>query len=318
MKKNFKSIKATIIMGLLLISMFVAIAPSTSAAILYSLQSYVNAEYDVDITNIPIIPRGTGKAFTINITYGVTVSGGIFNLIGTFMREIHRGRVVTIKIDTFEYPEWASVSISQEPTATVDDIPQTYKATVTVKVDEDAPAFGKGDIKIRITIPKVGLIDGTQKEIEIPFSAGYLPIVDHRFVEGQNKIIGPMDTAVFPIDIINLGNARTKVSFELISIPEGWAAIIADYVFIEEGEGSKAKVYLTIKPPKGFGYHDETKNIVVEYIPRMAERPEFEGVEGTISVLVESRGFSVIGIEVVLLPLIMIIVIIYLLYHFGI
>jgi hypothetical protein len=232
------------------------------------------------------------------------------------MKSIHLGRTFPIQIDAFEHPEWATVSISQEPTVTVQPFETSYPVLITVKLAEDAPAFGKGDIKIRITVPTVGLIEGTSKEVEIPFSAGYLPIVSHEFVKGQSEIIGPMDTAVFPIDIENLGNARTKVSFEISYIPPGWSAIIADKVFIEEGEGSKSKVYLTVKPPKGFGYHDDTATITIKYTPQMAENPDFIGKTEPINVLVESRGFSIIGGEIVLFPVIIIIVILFLLYHF--
>ena len=162
------------------------------------------------------------------------------------------------------------------------------------------------------------MIDGTSKEVEIAFSAGYIPLVYHEFLEGQNKIIGPMDTAEFPIDIINMGNARTEVVFEIKNVPDGWSAIITDDILVEEGEGSKSTVYLTVKPPKGFGYHDDTASILVKYTPWMAENPQFIGNSKSINVLVESRGFSVIGIEIVILPIIIIIVVLLLLYNFVI
>jgi len=318
MTKNFRSVKATLIMGILLVSLSAAMVPTTSAGLLYSLQSFVNVDYDVNITNVPIQPRSTGRAIKLDITYGITVSGGIFNLLGEFLRNLHDGRTVTIEIDPFEYPEWASVSVSSWPTATVQREEKLYPVTLTVKIDEDAPAFGKGDIKIKVTVPKVGLIDGIEKEVEIPFSAGYIPLVTHEFLEGNNKIIGPMDTAEFPIDIINLGNARTEVIFEIINVPDGWSAIITDDIIIEEGEGSRFTIYLAVKPPKTFGYHDDSASIAIRYTPWMAENPQFAGEAKPMNVLVESRGFSVVGIEIVILPIIIIVVVLLLLYHFVI
>ena len=110
--------------------------------------------------------------------------------------------------------------------------------------------------------------------------------------KGNTKLIGPTDTAEFPIEIINMGNARTEVIFEIVNVPDRWSAIITDDIIVEEGEGSKTTVYLAVKPPKDFGYHDERASISVRYTPMMAENPQFEGKSKPINVLVESRGFT--------------------------
>jgi hypothetical protein len=306
-------------MGILLVSLSAALVPTTSAGILYNLQSYVNVYYNsTEITNIPIQPRGTGRAIDLDIEYGITVSGGIFNILGSFLQGLHFGRTVTIKVEAVEYPEWATVTVSQWPTAYVKPESDRYPTSLTVKIDEDAPAYGKGDIKLRVTVPQVGLIEGVTKEIGIAFSAAYLPIVTHEFVEGNTKLIGPTDTAEFPIEIINMGNARTEVIFEITNVPDGWSAIGTDNIIVEEGEGSKTTIYLAVKPPKDFGYHDDTATISLKYTPYMAENPNFDGDPKTINVLVERRGFSVVGIEIVILPIIIIVVILLLLYQFVI
>jgi hypothetical protein len=316
MKKNFKTMKATLIMGLLLVSLFVSIIPTTSAAGGFiSLESYVNVNYDESITNEPIMIRGTGKAATINITYGVT-GASLFTVGAQILLAMHYGRTVKIKVEPFNFPDWASVSVSEWPTAKIQAGEKSYPVTLIVKVDENAPAYGKGDIKLRITVPDVGLIKGIVDEISIPFSVGYTPIVTHQVVGGENQIIGPMDTAVFPIELTNMGNARTRVKLEITNIPDGWSAIITNDVVLEEGAGSKATVYLTVRPPKGFGYHDESASILIKYTPEMVEQPSFFGESRPIGILVDSRGFSVIGIEMVILPLIIIIVILLFIYYF--
>ena len=106
--------------------------------------------------------------------------------------------------------------------------------------------------------------------------------------------------------------------FEIKNVPDGWSAIITDDILVEEGEGSKSTVYLTVKPPKGFGYHDDTASILVKYTPWMAENTQFVGKSKPISVLVESRGFSVIVIEMIILPIIIIVVVLLLLYYYVI
>jgi len=316
MKKNFKSIKTIIIMGLLLFSIFIATTPTTSAGILFNLESLVTIDYDSQsLSNIPIQPRGTGFTTDLNLSYSVTYSGGIFNALGSVMYQIHKGRTLIITIEAFG-PEWASVTVSESPIVTVDEVPRTYPIYLTVKIGSDAPAFGAGDIKLKITVPKVGLIKGYTKEVGISFSAGYIPLVQPTFPEGKSTLIGPMDTADIPIEIQNMGNARTRVYLELVGIPKDWSASITNEVLIEEGLGSKATAYLTVKPPKGFGFHDDTISILIKYYPEMAENPEYRGDSKTIDVLIESRGFSIIGIEILILPIIIVIIVVLLIYFF--
>jgi len=317
MKKKFRGIKTTIVMSLILISLLLTVVPSTTAGLFTSLESYVNVDYDESITDEPIKIRGTGKAINVNITFGVT-SASLFGVADKIILATHLGRTVQLQVEPYEYPEWATVSVSQWPTARIQNDEKSYPVTLTVKVNEEAPAFGKGDIKLRITVPKVGQINGITSEINIPFSVGYTPIVNINYLESNSKVIGPMDTAVFPIEVENLGNARTRVYFEIADIPDGWSAIITDDVIIEEGEGSKATVYLTVKPPKGLGYHDDTSSILIRYTPEMVEQPDFVGTSKPINVLIESRGFSFIGIEILVIPIIIIVVVLLLVYNFVI
>ena len=319
MTKSFTRVKTGIIMGTLLVCVFAALIPTTSAKDggLISLESYVNVNYDLSITNDPIKIRGTGKSIEVNITYGIT-GASLFGIGDNILLAMHLGRTVQIQVEAFDPPTWASVSISQWPTAKIQEREAVYKAILTIKVDEDAPAYGKGDVKLRITVPDVGIIKGVINEVNIPFSVGYTPIVSPQYLEGQSKIIGPMDTAVFPIELTNMGNARTRVYLTVENVPDGWSAIVTNDVIIEEGEGSKAIIYLTVKPPKSFGYHDDSASITVKYTPEMAENPDFVGVSKPINILVESRGVSVIGIEIILLPIILIVVVLLLLYYFVI
>lgn len=319
MKKNFRSIKATLIMGILLVSLLVAMVPTISAGPLnlISLESYVNLKYDPKEFEDPIMIRGAAKTVEIEIEYGVT-GATIFQIAYSILHAIHEGRSLTVEVKATGFPDWADVSISHWPTLRVPKRGDRDNQTVylTLKVEEDAPAFGKGNIKLEITAPDVGSIKGIKKEVQISFNVGYTPIVSHEYPEGNSKVIGPMDTAEIPIELVNLGNARTRVKLEVSYMPDGWSAIITDDVFLEEGEGSRTTVYLTVKPPKNFGYHDDSASIVVKYTPEMAEQPQFKGEAKPLNVLIESRGISVIGIEMIILPIIMIIVILLLIYHF--
>ncbi len=317
MRKNFRRIKTSLIMGLLLFSMFSLITPQASAGIIVNLQSVVNLHsVDANLTNIPIMPRSTGFSTQVSFEYYVTYAGGVFNLLGESLLAIHRGRTVQIQVEPFGYPSWATVTVSNWPIVKITDQSQYPIITLTVKLNEDAPAFGEGEIKLRVTVPQQGLVQGIETVFGFSFSAGYIPLVQAQFPDGESKIIGPMDTAVFKVELQNLGNARTRVNLNVDNVPSGWAAIITNDVIIEEGEGSKAYAYLTVKPPKSFGYHDDAASIIVTYTPEMAENPTFVGETRVVDVLVESRGFSIIGGEIILIPLIIIILIVLLIYYF--
>jgi hypothetical protein len=122
-----------------------------------------------------------------------------------------------------------------------------------------------------------------------------------------------MDTAEIPIRVINLGNARTDAKFKVKNVPKGWIAIVTDKIILETQQTDN--IFLTVKPPKGFGYHDEYETIVIEYIPTWAEDVSVRGVTEQITVAVESRGISVIGIEVVVPIIVLLILILFAVYY---
>ena len=62
-----------------------------------------------------------------------------------------------------------------------------------------------------------------------------------------------------------------------------------DEIYLDEVKGSKGTVYLTVKPPKYLGYHDESVSISVEMIPEYAMGTE-RGSPQYVSILVDCRG----------------------------
>ena len=73
-------------------------------------------------------------------------------------------------------------------------------------------------------------------------------------------------------------------------------------------------MYFVVQP-KSFGYHDDTAGIVVEIIHRPIDNSLGKSVPARISVLVESRGFSTVGLERIL-PIILFLILITIIVHF--
>jgi len=297
MTKNFKTVEASIVMGILLASVFTAIVPTTSAGILVNLSSYVDVSWGGNETTKPIVPRGEMRQLTLNLRYGVNRGALPSQLL--FM--LYQGRQVNIKLETLETPTWCTATLKSGTITTVVSSEEKELSTVlTLRVDENAPAFGAGYVKIKASVYKIGAIDGYSQEFTLEFTPAYLPMINAQLPDGNTKNIGPMDTAVFPIEISNMGNARTTVFFKIENVPKDWIAVVTDEITLDEGKGSKGIAYLTIKPPKGFGYHYDEQSIIVTMTPARAEDLTNQGESKTVTVIVESRGFSTPGFESVL------------------
>ena len=85
MKNNFRTLKASIIMGILLVSVSAAIVPTTSAGFFVNLSSYMQASFDAtNFSAKPVVPLGEIRSLTIYLNYGVN-SGGLFKNIADFL-----------------------------------------------------------------------------------------------------------------------------------------------------------------------------------------------------------------------------------------
>ena len=312
MKKNLRTIKTTLIMGILCVSIFAAMAPPASAqSSAVGLQSLVRIGWE-DIA--PIVPRSGQEEYDIVITYEITQGWFLAKMLFPF----HIGRQVDIQLEVVDAPHWCSAKILDATLNTVirADNSTTLPGKISISLDANAPAYGGGYVTIKATVPKIGLIGGFEKTITLTFEPSYLPLIKPEPEGGNFKKIGPMDTASFPIKIENLGNDRTIVKLRVVNPPDGWVVAVDDEIILDEAVGSTGTAYVTVRPPKGFGYHDEDASIVIELLPVRALNELEEGTPKTVTLLVESRGFSIIGIEIFLPIIIFIIVLIYFIYWY--
>jgi hypothetical protein len=229
---------------------------------------------------------------------------------------LYVGRAININLEIVDYPEWSEAYIVYGTITTKlprEDTTYTHQKTIMISVDENAPAFRNGVIRVKVTVPDEGMVEGFEQILELPFKPDYLGMLKVS-PNTQHKKIGPMDTAEIPISVTNLGNGKTKVEFSIKNVPDNWLAIVTDHIILEPGQSGT--VFLTVKPPKGFGYHDDYEGFVIEYTPAWAEDINITGETEHVSLAVESRGISVIGIEVILPIIILIVLVIVAIYYF--
>lgn len=301
MLKNHRILKSALICGLILISFLVTVITINSkAAPVYNARVVLDINWSQNETQVPIIPRDEIKKVNITIIFKIE-TGETFGE-GLYQGYIGQGYGV-IDLEIVETPSWCSAAL--EILTVI--VPLTRKEVTTsaiyMNLNEDAPAYGsEGFIKIKAKARPLGLIEGFEQTYTLNFVPAYIPIIKTNLPEVNTKRIDPSKNAIFPIEIENAGNARTKVFFKVENIPKNWEATITDDIILNEPKGSKNTAYLTIVPPKTFGYHYDEANIRVIMIPVRAENPEEDiGTPLHATFTVQNRGFSTNGIEQIFL-----------------
>ena len=296
MTKKFKTKKASIVTGLIFVGVLVAVSPTTSAGLIFNFQSILNVTWGNE-TLEPIVPRGELRTLTLVITH--TVARGA---LGEGVLVTLTGALIKIDVSIIETPSWCTATISQgtlSVTVQPDEI-STVETTLTIQVANNAPAYELGYVKVKATAEKTGVIAGYENDFTLSFIPAYKALISPSLPETNSKEIGPMDKVVFPIDIANLGNARTVVLLNVVNVPKDWVAIINSQLLLEEGTGSKATAYLIVKPPKSFGYHNDDQTIQISMQPVKADDYSQKGEITYETFLVQSRGFSTPGFEIII------------------
>jgi hypothetical protein len=295
MIKRYKAAKASIVTGLVLVTVLVAILPTTSAGPVFNLQSTLNVTWGNE-TKEPIVPRGELRTLTLVITH--TVAKGA---LGADVLALLTGSLIKINVSIIESSSWCTATISQGTLSVIvqPNAISTVETKISIQVANDAPAYDLGYVKVKATASRTSLIAGYENYFTLSFIPAYKALIRPTLPETNLKEIGPMDTAVFPIDIANLGNARTIVLLNVVSVPKDWVAVITSQILLEEGAGSNGIAYLVVKPPKSFGYHDDEQTIKISMQPVKADDYSKKGEITNETFLVQSRGFSTPGFETI-------------------
>lgn len=305
MKKTLRTVKAGIVMGILLVSIFAAFIPSVSAAGVISCQVTLKVE--------PVTPEDLNQLveikkpvkIPIKVTYLVT---GLFAdvAIPIFSSKV---TVASISLSVVDTPSWVSASI--EPNVVIPEIKiggASDTAILSVSFNEMAP--GRFDVPITIKM-EAQRIDGVLFFIEgktytgtITVTPQFVPIIDVT-PRTNFKEVSPGELVEFPIDLENLGNDITEFIFKIGDLPEGWVASMPANKKVDSavtGGNPKATVTLSVTPPYNFGYHDETKVIKVyvkgQYYAKTTDEV-LETEEYELSLQIRNRGFSTPGFEAI-------------------
>jgi hypothetical protein len=294
---NYKFIKSIFISSIILFGIFVTVNPIISGDKIYNMRYAVEIEWNNEEFQKPIIPRDEVKEVelkvTLRIDMGETFTKGAL--------DSYRGRFNgVILLQIIDKPSWCTAVLNQSKIiVNMTEIASTT-TSIFINIDEDAPAYGEGFIKILAKVSKQGLIEGTEKEYTLDFLPSFNPIIRLNLPETNTKRIDPMSNAEFPIEFENIGNAKTKIFLTIEDIPEGWQASITDEVTLNDEKGSKATALLTVIPPTSTGYHLEEANIKVKMLPARAQNTSDIGKPLYATFTVQNRGLSTYGSEAII------------------
>lgn len=291
---KYLKIRTTFIFCLIFISCFTFFISQCEAR-----DPSYNAFVDVDLkwsdklTDEPIVPRDEIVELELTIIMEIFTGEGF----GAGLLVGYKSSSALIDLYILEYPKWSSVTL--ERNLLVTNISEREEASISLflHIDENAPAFTDGLIKLGVNIDDLGFIKGVYEVFNLTFKPAFFPIIKTDLPEMNTKKINPSSEATFPIEIENAGNGETKVFFKVLNVPDDWLVSISDSIILGESKGSKGTAYLTIIPSRSIGYHYDEANIVVEILPTFAEDINIKGKPIYANFLVQNRGLSTTGFE---------------------
>jgi len=310
--------KSKIILFSLIFILIISMVYPTSTVAKIKAQVVLEIDWDLEEAQKPVVPRDEIKELDIVLKFRVVTNDYVGK--GVLIGYYDAGAAALININIIETSPWCSAVLNRTRVSFFISEYEEANLKLFMAIDEDAPAYGDGFIKIQAKCPygSVGILEGFVSEFELTFSPSYLPIIKADLPESNTKRITPQEKAIFPIEIENLGNARTEILFDIDNVPEGWGASISDTVIVDEAKGSKAIAYLRIIPPNELGFHYDEANIRVKMTPVMTENYDEVGYPLFATFTVQNRGSSTSGIELVIFLGIIVLMIIFLTYRYVI
>ena len=290
-----RTVKASILSAIILCSIIIAIAPTSTMA-RGIFQGNIDLTYETSA--IPSSVRPESEILYVPVEIKHFVSGVGSQIIIPF----YKANTAPIYLSVGDTPEWMEAAINPGvvyPLLTVQkpDVPEP--ATLTISFFPTAPAFQRVNVQVIAETRDMPPVRGTENTITIPVISGYYS--NFKYENPTFKEIGAGETSTFPIKIQGFANARSKLQFEVIEKPEGWSASINSEIFLGTsalGEDATATVDFVVQSPLDFGYYNTVEQFTVR-VRTFAAGHLDAGYDNstTLQFTVRARGFSTPGFE---------------------
>lgn len=327
MTKNFVAIKSSLLMGMLLVSIFAALSvtsPNSDTAEAALIPKFVQYDSVIELSfadssslDTPIHPLGGTRSIDIKVRYqctvpdefrsgiGKTLMFGLFKFV--FLAPVH----LTIE----NIPEWCTATISPaDMVFNAFDEGDALERTVTLQVamNKESTALFPATLRIRATgeSPDPHIKAPPQVSLDVGVTPGYIPLISTN-PGSPIKKTNPNEPVSWDIKITNNGNGEALVKARIINPPEGWVVSVNPQTIVPslaESETNEQTLTLTALPPKNFGYYNDQIQIELELIPEFSSPGAGSSSNLTkgdpiyLTLGIENRGFSSgTGLEMVLI-----------------
>ena len=302
MTKHLRTIKASIIMGILLVSIIASFsAPASARETAISFNSYIDIDYDISALNQPL-------EIDVSITVPITVKywtdlpnvfSNFWQIRNIFLFGRPIGPMQTINLELSNSPDWANIYLTS-PVILTDipfdsEEPQELSTNLVISPRVEAPAQSYR-IDIKASCESMKRLNGFSYQEAIEFTPSFIPTIQIS-PEKPIRTVGPHVSIAFNIDVENLGNKITRVTPKLIGVENKWTPTInpPNYAI---PPNTKSTFTFSIITPFDFGWHNEYGRFEIEFL---SEVYPYQSIAATntesIYLVVNNYGFSTPGFE---------------------
>lgn len=222
--------------------------------------------------------------------------GVIVRLTGKYadlqLRLLKNGKI-PVELSIINADSWCDVQIENPYLSITPESDNPEIAILKVSVNENAPAFTQSRVRIKATSSSIQgfffeRITEGEKEFDVSFVNGYLPVVNYEIEKKSYEIPVNSETKV-PIKIKNLGNGYTNINIEIIEKPNTFNISIPSSVKLgapKNGGKAETEVNLIVRPRKSFN----NENIRLKFTPNYVGRPDLKGLPEIINVFFKDDG----------------------------
>jgi len=303
MTKHLRTVKTSLIMGILFFSAIAALStPASAREYIVTFNSFITLAYESEDLNQPI---DINKAVTVPLEIGyytdVQIPNFLMLLPFTLRNTMIYGSPMpqqSVHLKVLNSPDWANIYFST-PDHDV-DIPgkdeEPFKIQVNLIISplREAPSE-PFNIEFSIEVEKRGRVMGKTMNYNVNFQPAYVPEIGVT-VDRPSRMVGPREEVNVNIKIKNNANYWTIVRHEMIDVPDDWSPII-NPTKIEISPGGEETITLSVTPPYNFGWHDETKVIQIDFTPEASPGGGEPGPSVQVYLRFNNRGFSTPGFE---------------------
>lgn len=256
---------------------------------LLASSSSINLTYDEAAVKEEVIPNADSIEIPLNVSYQI-----VGHLAGLHSR-MYKNREVKIELKIVERPDWCEATISEGNLSTTPAAKEPVNSILSISVDENAPALKKEVVKIQATCSKIkglfGIVTkviGSNETFEIPFTVGYLPLIDVEY-SFTYKEVPPLNTTIIPVNITNLGNGKTVVKIEVENESGNYTVNYPDNIVLGSlvsGEENKKQVEIEIQPFKNFS----KESIKISFTPQYYANSDLDGQTIVTQITLKNDG----------------------------